>query len=244
MIQNNISKYLANKIILSVLLSFAYSFVIGQNQIKETSKEQQEKTITPVDTIPYKYGLRFGIDIAGPISMMVNGNKILYKGSFDARVHKRYFVASEFGYEEFNYNTENLKYKTDGGFIMLGGDYDLLGYTPGRNDVIAFGLRYGFSKLNQTVTEYKIQNGYWLDDTYIGSEDLQEGYANWINVRLGIKVEVLTNFYLGLSTGVNFLINDTTLENFDNLYIPGFGENKNKKSWVFNYTLMYLLPFN
>lgn len=216
------------------------NLLIGQENIEKKNVKQ----INPTDTIPYKYGLRIGIDVAGPISMLVNGNKKLFKGNFDARVYKEYFVSGEFGYEDFKYISENISYTTSGSFFMIGGDYNMLGYTPGRNDLLAFGARYGVSLLNQTVDEYKIQNGYWNDDPYIGNIDEQKANAHWLNVRLGLKVEVLHNFYLGASAGVNFLLYSSNLENFNNLYIPGFGENKNNKSFIFNYTLMYLIPFN
>ena len=242
MILNNISKFLINKIF--ILLLFSSTIVFGQDEIKEKDEIKSEKIISPSDTIPYKFGLRIGIDLGGPISMLIDSEHKLFKGNFDARVYKKYFISGEFGYEEYKYNTENLKYTTDGSFVMIGGDYDMLGYTPGRNDLLAFGVRYGFSKFTQTVDEYRIQNGYWLDDSYINSIEPQDAYAHWINVRLGLKVEVLHNFYLGMSAGVNFLFYDTSLKNFDNLYIPGFGENKNNKSFIFNYTVMYLLPFN
>lgn len=240
MILNNIYKFLQNRILIAILLLFTTSIAFSQDKIE--SKEP--KTISPSDTIPYKYGLRIGIDLGGPITMLIDSNHKLFKGNFDARVYKKYFVSGEFGYEKYSSITENLKYTSDGTFVMVGGDYDMLGYTPGRNDLMAFGVRYGLATMDQTVDEYRIQNGYWQNDSYIGNIDTQRAYAHWINVRIGLKVEVLHNFYLGLSGGVNFLFYDTNLENFDNLYIPGFGENKNNKSFVFNYTVMYLIPFN
>ena len=239
---SNIYNYLTNRVF--IILLFTSTIVLGQDKIEINKETDSVEVISASDTIPYKFGLRIGIDLSGPISMLINDDYKLFKGSFDARVYKKYFVSGEFGYEEYRYSTENLNYTTDGTFGMIGGDYDMLGYTPGRNDLLAFGVRYGFSTFNQTVTEYKVQNGYWLDDTHISSIESQKANAHWINLRIGLKVEVLHNFYLGLSGGVNFLVHDTNLENFDNLYIPGFGENKSNKSWVFNYTLMYLLPFN
>ena len=237
---NNIYKFLQNRFLIAILLLFTTSIAFSQDKIESKTP----KTINSSDTIPYKYGLRIGIDLGGPISMLIDSNHKLFKGNFDARVYKDYFVSGEFGYEKFSSVTESIKYTSDGTFVMLGGDYDMLGYTPGRNDLMAFGVRYGFATMDQTVDEYRIQNGYWQNDTYIGNIETQRAYAHWINLRMGLKVEVLHNFYLGLSGGVNFLIFDTTLENFDNEYIPGFGENKNNKSFIFNYTVMYLIPFN
>jgi hypothetical protein len=243
MILNNISKYVINRFLFSFILTIASTVVLAQEE-KLEDKEVKNKPIVASDTIPYKFGLRIGIDIGGPISMLLDGNKTLFKGNFDARVYKKYFVSGEFGYEKQLYKSENLNFTSDGSFFTFGGDYDMLGYTPGRNDLMAFGVRYGMSKFTQTVDEYRIQNGYWNDDAYIGHVSTQQAYAHWLNLRLGLKVEVLRNFYLGAAVGVNFLVHDTRLENFDNLYIPGFGDNKNNKSWVFNYTLMYFLPFN
>ena len=236
----SISKYSINKLLFAIILILATNIVNGQNK----ADDKKTKEINPSDTIPYKYGLRLGIDVAGPINSLLDNNKKLFKGNFDARIYKDYFISGEFGYEDYSYITENLKYTTDGGFIMIGGDYNLLGYTPGRNDLMAFGIRYGLARLNQTVDEYRIQNGYWDNDPYIGNIETQKAYAHWINIRMGLKVEVLHNFYLGASAGVNFLFFDTNLDNFDNLYIPGYGENRNNKSWIFNYTVMYLIPFN
>lgn len=236
----NISRYLQNRILLIILL-LTSSIVFSQE--KSEGKDDIDNTEEPTK-IPYKYGLRIGIDISGPIIMLVDENETLYKGNFDLRVYKRYFVAGEFGYESREFISEDLNYSTSGSFLTVGGDYDLLGYHPGRNDLLAFGVRYGISHLKQTVNEYSIQNGYWNNDIYTGNIDTQNSLAHWASFKMELKVEVLHNFYLGSSIGVNFLVHDTELDNFDNLYIPGYGENKNNKSWVFNYTLMYLFPFN
>ncbi|MCK5906798.1 MAG: hypothetical protein KAG37_04365, partial [Flavobacteriales bacterium] len=152
---------------IAILLLFTTSIAFSQDKIE--SKEP--KTISPSDTIPYKYGLRIGIDLGGPITMLIDSNHKLFKGNFDARVYKKYFVSGEFGYEKYSSITENLKYTSDGTFVMVGGDYDMLGYTPGRNDFMAFGVRYGLATMDQTVDEYRIQNGYWQNDSYIGNID-------------------------------------------------------------------------
>jgi len=242
MIQNNISKYILNNSFLIIVLLLLSNGLSAQE--KSEDEVIPEETIVASDTIPYKYGIRIGVDISGPISMLIYDEKELYKGSFDIRIHKMYFIAGELGYQKQIYDTENLKYTTEGVFMTIGADYDFLGYTVGRNDAFIFGIRYGIAQFNQTVDQYKIQNGYWNDDAYIGNINSLNATAHWINIRTGLKVELLHNFYLGASVGVNLLFNDTKLDNFSNLYIPGYGKNRNNKSWVFNYTLMYLLPFN
>ncbi|MEN8138010.1 MAG: DUF6048 family protein [Bacteroidota bacterium] len=243
MIQKNISISFLNKKFLTAVFLLFTVFSYSQENTDNKNTESSKPTVAS-DTIPYKYGLRLGIDLKGPISTLLNSDNELIKATADARIYKNYFVAAEMGYEKNIYESVNLNYTTSGYFLTVGADYDFLGYTPGRNDVMAFGIRYGISRFEQTVDEYQIQNAYWNNDTYTGSLDSQVGYAHWANFRLGLKVEVLKNLYLGTSVGVNFLFTDSKLDNFSNLYIPGFGKNRNNVSWVFNYTVMYLIPFN
>ena len=67
-----------------------------------------------------------------------------------------------------------------------------------------------------------------------------------INSKLvaGIKVKMFNNFYMGFSVRLNRLFNDTTPENFDNLYLPGFNKKTDENVWGagFNYTLTYAIP--
>ncbi|MCK5781749.1 MAG: hypothetical protein KAH10_04130 [Flavobacteriales bacterium] len=245
MIQKDISRLFLNKrfLVAVLLLISVVSFAQEKNEEISNNEAKQSREVQR-DTLHYKYGLRLGFDLSGPIQAAFGSDNLLLKATVDARIYKNYFLAGEFGGEKNVYKSENLNYSTAGYFVTIGGDYNILGYTLGRNDVLAFGIRYGISRFEQTVDEYKIQNGYWNDDAFISNISTQIGYAHWANFRLSLKVEVLTNFYLGTSVGANFLFYDTSLDNFDNLYIPGFGKNRNNVSWVFHYTVMYLIPFN
>ena len=76
---------------------FLFVFVNGFSQEQKTTVKETEK-----DTIIYKspYGIRVGIDISKPILSSING---LYSGFEivgDYRISKRFFIATEMGYEE------------------------------------------------------------------------------------------------------------------------------------------------
>ena len=252
MILNNTLKYLSKSSLIIFLLLFSYVDLFSQeinkmgenNNSKKKEEVEYKADIRKVDTTKYKFGVRVGIDLTGPIGSLLNSQKILYKGTADIRIYKKYFAAAEYGYELYKYNTNNLKYESEGFFTTIGGDYDLLGFAYPRNDIYYFGVRYGFAGYRTEVKEYRIENTYWGNDPYVSSVPSQDGYAHWLNLRMGLKVEVLKNFYLGASVGANFLISATEMKHFDNLYIPGFGSNNEGRAFVFNYTLMYMFPFN
>jgi hypothetical protein len=67
--------------------------------------------------------------------------------------------------------------------------------------------------------------------------------AQWLEVVVGMKAEVLKNIYVGFSVRMNKILTNSKPENFDNLYIPGFNRTYNGDFGVgFNYTVSYFLP--
>jgi hypothetical protein len=60
----------------------------------------------------------------------------------------------------------------------------------------------------------------------------------------GVKTELFNNFFLGLNIQLKVCIADTKINNFENIYIPGFGRtyDSTKIGTGFSYTLSYLLP--
>ncbi|MCK5824865.1 MAG: hypothetical protein KAG96_05600 [Ichthyobacteriaceae bacterium] len=246
MILNNTLKYSLSKVLLIPALLLVSMLGYAQeedNNSTDLKIVKPEETVV-LDTIPYKYGIRLGVDISGPIKTLFNKNYISYEGNIDARVYKEWFVAGDFGYVKNHVYSTTFDYTSEGNFSAIGFDKNTLGYKEGRNDMFALGVRYGYSKFTQTVNNFIIENGYWLNQPYKGTLDEQDASAHWLNVRLTMKVETLKNLYIGGSAGVNFLITDYAPEGFKNLYIPGFGFRKDGIAFAFNYSIMYLLPFN
>jgi hypothetical protein len=79
--------------------------------------------------------------------------------------------------------------------------------------------------------------------TVISGEKFNGLSAQWLEVVVGIKAEVLKNIYVGFSVRMNRMISNKKPDNFDNLYIPGFNRTYNGDFGVgFNYTVSYFLP--
>ena len=115
------------------------------------------------------------------------------------------------------------------------------------DNMIYFGLRFGSALHNQKVNNLTVysKHHYWDDNystsNYINAKDLT---AFWTELQFGIKVETFNNLYLGLNTQLKSLINETSADNFENLYIPGFygTHDSGRFGYGFGYSLSYLIP--
>ncbi|MFZ9032257.1 MAG: DUF6048 family protein, partial [Robiginitalea sp.] len=68
--------------------------------------------------------------------------------------------------------------------------------------------------------------------------------ASWLELLLGVKAELIANFYMGVSIRLGVLITDKESEVLPNIWIPGFNRKTDGSRFGvgFNYTLTYLLP--
>jgi len=198
------------------------------------------------DTIKYKdrYGLRVGIDLYNPIYSLFDDSRKGLELVGDYRITKRFYLASELGYIENTDLEDFFSYTTNGQYIRVGADFNAYKNWIGMENIFQVGLRYGFSRFDQTLEEYTINADPFLPPkTVTESTKYDNLNAHWVSFVLGIKVEVLQNIFLGASFSGNQLISSKEPDNFDNLFIPGF--NKvflNNNGFSFNYTISYLIP--
>ena len=202
---------------------------------------------TEQDTVPYKdrYGLRVGIDIVRPIVSMFDDDKIGFEIVGDYRIAKRFYLASELGYREHTRQEDFFNFSTKGQYIKVGVDYNAYKNWLGMENMIVVGLRYGFSTFSQRVNQYTINADPFIPVRTETEGILYDGLnGQWAELVLGLKVEVLHNFFLGVSFRGNTLISSQEPDNFKNLYIPGFERvYVNNNGFSFNYTISYLIPF-
>lgn len=68
--------------------------------------------------------------------------------------------------------------------------------------------------------------------------------SGWIEIILGVKTEVLNNLFLGFNLQIKGRIYETNINNFENIYIPGFGRtyDSGKFGMGFGYSISYLVP--
>lgn len=221
------------------IISISLIFLAG---ISLTAQETKKES----DTVPYKdrYGIRVGLDVVLPIYTLLGDDNKGFEIVGDFRLSKRFYLASELGYRDYTRQEDFFNFSSSGQYIKLGVDYNAYKNWLGMENMIVVGLRYAFSTFDETVNEYAINADPFVPvRTETESVTFDGLNAQWIELVLGLKVEVLHNVFLGVSFRGNSMITSKQPDNFKNLYAPGFGNvSFNNKGFSFNYTLSYLIP--
>lgn len=208
-----------------------------------------------------RYGLRVGIDLSRPIRGLFDDDYSGLEFVADYRITNKIYIAAEFGNEKKtsiesleNINDLNrvelYNYTTSGSYLKLGIDFNTYENWYGMSNAIFAGARYAGSSFSQTLNNYSIydSNRYWNPTDFApGSGSTQEFTdlnATWLEILLGIKVELFANFYLSASVRLSYLFTNKEAEFFPNLWIPGFNKvNDNSKFGVgYNYSISYFIP--
>ena len=231
--QKHMLKYIISSLFI-VLVTFS---VIAQNDS------------IPKDSISYKYkyGLRVGADISKLVRTFVEDDYSGFEINADYRITRDLYVAGEIGTEEKTTITDYLNSTAKGNYIKAGVDYNLYQNWYGMDNLIYSGLRVGFSTFNQTLnsyTIYDINSTDWGQHTITDSKEFDGLTAIWAELVFGIKVQALNNLYLGLNVQLKRRITETEPDNFENIYIPGFGRTYDSGSFGigFGYNISYLIP--
>ncbi|MDO4229513.1 MAG: DUF6048 family protein [Capnocytophaga sp.] len=208
----------------------------------------QEDTIqAPV--YKQRYGLRVGADISKPIRALLDKDYYGIELVGDYRFNYQYYIAAELGLERKSTTEDYFSYKTNGQFLRFGVDYNTYGNWYGMENMIYVGGRYAFSLFSQELTAYSLHkdNQYWTEDVTGVSLDWIRTYggrtAHWLELVLGLKVELLKNLYAGASIRLGILVANS-YDKFPNYWIPGFNRIREGSRFgaSYNYTISYLIP--
>lgn len=226
--QQHISKY-----IISIFLMLVFSF----------SFSQEEETKDSI-VIKNKYGIRVGVDLSNPITSFINKDRKGFEIVGDYRITKNWYAATELGYLKNTSDLDNLNFTTTGQYIKLGADYNVYDNWLDMDNLVYLGIRYGFSTFSQKLNSANIfSNSQLPQQTVDAPKEFTGLTAHWAEVVLGIKVEVLNNFFLGFSFSGKRMLSTKQPSNFKNLYAPGFNRVfLNNSGFGFNYTVSYLIP--
>ena len=76
------------------------------------------------------------------------------------------------------------------------------------------------------------------------SQKFNDLTAVWVELIIGIKIEIFNNLYLGLNAQLKGLVAETIPTNFANIYIPGFNKtyDSSKIGAGYGYSISYLIP--
>lgn len=210
---------------------------------------QEEQKVIATDTLPpsEKYGIRAGVDLGRLIRSTFDDDYSGFEIVGDYRFYKNFYFAVELGNESLVRDEENINTKGSGNYIRAGVDYNFYDNWYGMQNSIYVGFRYGYSSFDQTLNDYTI----FTRTNYFGANQITDSItseglnASWIEMVLGIKVELISNLYLGANVSLRNLISEKKPDRFDNLYVPGFGRT-NDFSTIgvgYGYSISYLIPF-
>ena len=200
------------------------------------------------DSIKYKqkYGLRLGGDLSKIIRTVIDDDYTGFEISADYRYSKNLYIAGELGTEEKTTSTEFLNSTAKGSYFKAGIDYNMYKNWLDMDNMIYSGFRVGASSFSQTVNSYTIfnTNQDFPQTTINESIDHSGLTAIWAELIIGIKAEVLNNLYIGLNAQLKGRITETEPDNFENIYIPGFGRTYDSGRFGigFGYNVSYLIP--
>lgn len=216
------------------------SIAIGQTEDTETA--------TDTTAIQQKYGLRLGADISKLARSFFDDNYQGFEINGDYRLSQRLYLAGEIGNEERTLSNDFLNSTAKGSYFKAGVDYNLYRNWLDMENMIYSGFRVGVSSFSQTLnsyTIYDVNNQYFGEQfTVTNPEEFNGLSAIWGEIILGVKAEVLNNLFMGVNLQLKFLVSETSPDNFENLYIPGF--NRTYDSGIvgagFGYNISYLIP--
>lgn len=202
----------------------------------------------PMDTVDsrQKYGLRLGVDISKPIKSFIEEDYQGLEITGDYRLYENIYLAAELGNEQNVISEANVTASAKGSYIKLGANYNAYDNWVGMENLIYAGIRYGFASFSSELQEYSIYttDPYFEPDIRSEAREFSNLTAGWIELQLGIKVEVLNNLFLGTHVQLKRRVNQTQPTNFDNLYIPGFNRTYDNSTFGvgYGYSISYLIP--
>ena len=208
--------------------------------------------LQPQDTVVQKqtYGLRVGVDLSRIIISQTSEDYTGLEIVGDYRLKQKLYIAGELGNEKKTKQEDLYNFTTSGSYLKLGIDYNTYENWYGMNNSIFIGGRYAISSFSQTLNNFQYfdTNRYWNPDSFPnGSSEARkfDGLtASWLEFVFGLKAELFTNLYLGGSIRIGFLVNNKEVEEFPNLFVPGFNKvtDDSKFGVGYNYSLTYLIP--
>ena len=197
--------------------------------------------------IKLKYGLRIGGDVGKLIRSFTDDNYTGFEVNADYRIKKSLYVAGELGVEEKTTINDYLDVTTSGTYLKAGVDYNMYRNWLNMDNMIYSGFRVGAAAFSQNLNSLTVYNTdqYWAPQySSAESQKFNDLTAVWVELIIGIKVEIFNNLYLSLNAQLKGLVTETVPTNFANIYIPGFNKtyDSSKIGAGYNYSISYLIP--
>lgn len=206
------------------------------------SAQQAKKDSVKKVSMYVPAGLRVGLDLSRVAVHFFQPYRTDVTVNLDARFRDRLYFASDISYNRSSHKDDNYTYRSSGVGITLGANYNFLKRQVPKEDFMIYGgARYGLAFYNYEIPSYHVSSNYW--GNYTGSVPKTSQLAHWFELTVGIKVEVLKNFYLGWSLHERILLSrNVSKQDFPPLVIPGYGKGYKNTAFDMQYSVSYLFP--
>ena len=225
---------------IKILLVLIFSLPLSSQN--DTNKNSNDSLV-----FKEKYGLRLGLDLSKLGKSAFETNYTGFEINGDYRLTKRLYISGDLGYEDKKTNTDYLSSSASGGYLKAGIDFNLYNNWKGMENLIFSGLRLGISNFTQKRIQYTIYDTFnqtWGQIENQQSIDYNDMTSSWVELLFGVKTEILNNLFLGFNIQLKVRMTEIIPNNFENIYIPGFGKtyDSTKIGTGLNYSISYLIP--
>jgi hypothetical protein len=209
--------------------------------------QETDPTIPDSLVVKNKYGLRVGVDASKLARTFLETDYSAIELNADYRLTYRLYAAAEFGNEEHTTSTDYLNSTAKGTYLKAGVDYNMYTNWAGMDNMVYFGFRFGLSNFDQRLNSYTIydtNNTTWGQTEVLEGKDFKGLSSSWLELIFGFKAEILNNLFVGINVQLKGRLSEVQPENFENIYIPGFGRtyDSGKFGVGFGYNISYLVP--
>lgn len=210
--------------------------VLGMLSTQEVSAQEE----SDLDTLR-TYGPRIGIDLVPFFYYFTEPRIVGAEVSVDFEIIKNLYPVFELGFSSTSESKETFDYESAGNYARVGFDYNVLPVKDrSEHHVMTVGLRYGISLFKHSSDNVLIYSDYWGDYLSEPYENSLQGH--WIELVGGIKVEVVSNLYMGWLLRYKFLLNQNMDPVMIPALVPGYGNGANTSTFGFSYSIFYMFP--
>lgn len=174
----------ATKVLAAVTLLLLMGGVTAHAQ-----NQQKKMDAVTEDTIPLFRGMAVGVDIIGPVQLMVSDYG-QYEASLRVNLKDKYYPIFELGYGKADASDEStrINYKTSAPYFRIGVDCNLL--KNKHDDYRLFGgFRYGFTSFKYDVSAPPVSDPVWGGEASYGAEDVSANFQ-WLEGVFGVDAKI------------------------------------------------------
>ena len=193
------------------------------------------------DSLRKTGGLTLGMDVSRFIVQFWHPVKSNFEFSVSSDVYRNIYINGEAGWMKTEFTDEDQNYSSGGFYLRFGGVYNLFKKNPEENDLIYLGALFGHSNYWHQADQITISDSYWGTGTGQLSRKTLKG--NWLEIKVGIQIELFKNWFLGWAIRPRFYLFGTQDERMPPYIIPGFGKGENTVNLGLSYSVAYRIPY-